>query len=206
LPHFLTDGEIDAFRDRLCRVATRLFAEHGYPGVTLRAIAREVGCSPMTPYRYFAGKQEIFAAVRASAFARFADACEAAVASADAPLDRLAALGGTYLAFAKREPHAYRIMFELWQPDQLAFPELAKQVRRARQVKLDAVDAALRAGLIQGDREEVAGLIWAGVHGVVALHLAGKLSQAAGFDALAPAMIETLIRGLVPRSQPEDTR
>ncbi len=40
--------------------------------MTLRALAAELGCSPMTPYRYFENKAELFAVVRADAFRRFA--------------------------------------------------------------------------------------------------------------------------------------
>ena len=70
----LTQDEITSFRGEICEAATRLFAEHGYGGVTLRAISAEVGCSPMTPYRYFADKNAIFTAVRAAAFERFTEA------------------------------------------------------------------------------------------------------------------------------------
>ena len=44
----------------------------------MRALAEDLGCSAMTPYRYFHDKQEILAAVRAAAFDRFADAMEKA--------------------------------------------------------------------------------------------------------------------------------
>lgn len=63
-PRPLCPEEIESFREGLCRVATRLFAERGVEGVTLRALARELGCSPRTPYRYFRNKDEIFLAVR----------------------------------------------------------------------------------------------------------------------------------------------
>ena len=73
----LRQHEIDRFRERLCQVATRRFAKQGYAGVSLRGLAGELGCSATTPYRYFRDKDEIFAAVRARAFARLADASEA---------------------------------------------------------------------------------------------------------------------------------
>ena len=60
----LSQTEIADYRDEICAVAERLFAEQGYPGVTLRAIATELGVSAMAPYRYFRGKEDIFAAVR----------------------------------------------------------------------------------------------------------------------------------------------
>ena len=65
--HALREDEIAEFRARLVEVATHLFARRGYEGVTLRAISEAMDCSPMTPYRYFRGKEGIFAAVRAAA-------------------------------------------------------------------------------------------------------------------------------------------
>ena len=60
----LTVEEVGAFRAKAVAAATRLFAERGYRGVTLRSLAKELGVSPMTPYRYFENKEELFAMVR----------------------------------------------------------------------------------------------------------------------------------------------
>ena len=70
VPRTLSADEIQAFRADLCAAATRRFAEAGYGGVTLRGLAAELGVSPMTPYRYFRNKEDIFGAVRDAAFER----------------------------------------------------------------------------------------------------------------------------------------
>ena len=85
----LSETELEAFRDVLCKSAVRLFAEHGYQGVTMRALAADLGCSPMTPYRYFKNKAEIFAAVQTAAFDRFANALENAHQADQSHRDRL---------------------------------------------------------------------------------------------------------------------
>ena len=72
----LRDEEVERFRQRLCDLALRRVAESGYEGVTLRGLARDLGCSYATPYRYFRDKEEIFAAVRALAYERFGAALE----------------------------------------------------------------------------------------------------------------------------------
>lgn len=174
----LSQADIDDFRERLCVVAERRFAEQGYAGVTLRGLAADLGVSPMTPYRYFRDKEAIFAAVRAAGFRRFADAQEAAFASERDPGRRLRALGRSYLAFARREPHAYRIMFEmnpLARPDDHA--ELTLQQRRGWEPLRRAVDDAVCSGLVAGDPAHVAHVVWAGMHGVVSLHLAGTYAR-----------------------------
>jgi AcrR family transcriptional regulator len=180
----LAEPEIHDFRRRAVEVATRLFAEHGYAGVSLRRISDELGVSPMTPYRYFEDKAEIFAMVRAEAYARFADAQAAAFDSTDHPLLRLGALREAYLDFALAEPNAYRVMFELAQEPAEAYPELLRESDRAFQVLLQAVREAIDAGATEGDPLDVAHVLWASVHGLVTLHLAGKLTLGRDFDRL----------------------
>jgi AcrR family transcriptional regulator len=191
----LRQDQIEDFRDSLCEVALRQFAEHGYAGVSLRRLAAELGCSPMTPYRYFRDKDEILAAVRAAAFSRFADAQERGVEGLIDPRHRLEALGKAYLTFAQREPHAYRVMFELHQnPD----PDHAAQLReekRAWRTLRDEVAAAIEAGVLGGDPDTVAHLLWAGLHGIVSLDLAGKLRLGRTFDDLRDAMMGMSFRG-----------
>ena len=95
MPRALSEQEIQAFRADLCRVAERLFVEKGYDGVTMRALANELGCSPMTPYRYFENKEAILAAVRLDAFVRQGVRTEKAASEHRDPVDRLRALATT---------------------------------------------------------------------------------------------------------------
>lgn len=177
----LAPVDIAAFRSRATAAATRLFAARGYDAVTMRAVADELGVSAMTSYRYLAGKDELFALVRAEAFRRFADRLEAAAGRAASrgldPATRLIRLKRAYVEFALDEADAYRIMFELRQPDDAAnSPELARESRRAFGCLHDAVRDAVVAGALAGDPLTVAHLLWASTHGLVSLHLAGRLS------------------------------
>jgi hypothetical protein len=49
------------------------------------------------------------------------------------------------------------------------------------------VAEAVEAGALEGDPLTIAHLLWAGAHGLVSLHLAGKLSSGRGFAQLAAA-------------------
>ncbi len=184
----LSETEVADFREALCESATRLFAEHGYEGVTMRALATELGCSPMTPYRYFKNKAQIFGAVRSAAFALFADALEDASRNHSSSAARLRALCWAYVHFAIEEPHAYRIMFEL---DQAKRPdsESAEDLRSWRCMHT-AVKEAVAGGVLSGDPEVLANLLWAGVHGLVALHLSGMLVMGHPLEELVEAWIE----------------
>src|ERR1700748_3090056 len=113
MPRYLTEQDITDFRSELCRVAPERFARFGYEGVTMRQLAEALGCSPKTPYRYFKDKADILATVRAQAFAKFADALEKAAASATESADGGRRISEAYLNFALKNPHAYRIMFDI---------------------------------------------------------------------------------------------
>jgi AcrR family transcriptional regulator len=187
----LRPDEIAAFRNRAVDRAMHLFVELGYDGLTMRALAAALGVSAMTPYRYLASKAELFGLVRAEAFRRFADRLEAALArprgragrDALAPLRRLKK---AYVRFALDEPDAYRVMFELRRPDRAAAPaELARQSRRAFAVLHRTVAEAAAAGALAGDPLTLAHLMWASTHGLVSLHLAGRLEMGRSLPQLA---------------------
>jgi AcrR family transcriptional regulator len=177
----LAHDEIDAFRARAAAAAMHLFAEQGYEAVTMRAVAAALGVSAMTPYRYLAGKDELFALVRAEAFRRFADRLEAALASGGAagadPVARLLRLERAYVRFALDESDAYRIMFEVRTPAAAALEPaaVAAESRRAFGCLERTVADAVAAGRLAGDPLTLAHLAWASTHGLVSLHLAGRL-------------------------------
>ena len=186
----LTDDEIEAFRARAVEAATTLFAEQGYRGVTVRSLAAALGVSPMTPYRYFENKEALFAMVRTEAFRRFGDAQRDALRGAGDPDDALNALGRAYVRFALDHPDAYRIMFELQQAPAGTYDELEKQQARAFSYLHAAVENAIEAELLEGEPLRRAHILWAKVHGLVSLHLAGKLEMGCSLQDLLPEVFE----------------
>lgn len=173
MPKTLSPQEIEGFRERVCDIAERLFADHGPEAVTVRQLASELGVSPMTPYRYFKDKDAMLAAVRARAFNRFAEAMEAASARA---WNDAAEAGSAYVDWALDNPHAYRLMFDINQPTYTAYPDLIQAMQRARATMGSGVDSAMRkAGRLE-DVELVAHVFWSAMHGPIMLQLAGLLA------------------------------
>ncbi len=201
----LSRSEIEAFRARLCEAASRLYAEHGFEGVTLRALARDLGCSPMTPYRYFRDKAEIFAAVRTAAFRCFADSQKAAFDSTDDPEVRLGALADAYLRSARSDPHGYRLMYEMTTRGLQSTPELELEQARAVEYLRRAIALALDAGCLAGDLDSLTHVFWAGFHGVVSLELAGTPQLGQQHPARISPMEDALIEGNRPRIRRRDS-
>jgi len=184
VPRVLTELEVSDFRDRLCAAAERLFAERGPQGVGMRQLAGELGVSPMTPYRYFKDKDDILATVRASGFDRFSDALEAAMASFDDAIEQAAAVGDAYFRFALDQSAAYKLMFDLDQPTEARYPDLVRATERAKRTMTGYIGRLVEAGILKGDQDLIAHVFWATIHGLVVLHLAGKLP--------GPVDVETL--------------
>jgi AcrR family transcriptional regulator len=198
MPKTLSPVQIGNFRERLIDVAEQLFAERGPDAVSLRQLAAALEVSAMTPYRYFADKEEILAVVRARAFNRFAEALERAADSVSDVFARSTAVGHAYIEFAFNNPDAYRMMFDLGQPIEAAYPDLVRAGDRARATMTDHLQPLIAAGYLVGDPILIAHTYWAGLHGLIVLKLAGKLSPEADFDAILTTMHDALRRGFAP--------
>ena len=162
----------------------------------MRELAQALGVSPMTPYRYFKDKDAILAAVRTAAFTRFAEALEAALAAPGDPVERSRHAGEAYVAFALDQPQAYRLMFDLTQANEGAYPDLIAAAARARRTMTVHVEAMIAAGVMRGDPELIGHMFWTILHGSLMLQLSDKLSPAIDPEKLRSATISALSRGL----------
>jgi AcrR family transcriptional regulator len=197
LPRVLSQEAVGEFRERLIDAAERLFAQRGLEAVTLRQLAGEIGVSPMTPYRYFVDKNAILAAVRARAFTRHAEALEAAwAAHKDHPIGASNAVGEAYVAFAFAHPEAYKLMFDISQPDETDYPEFMAAAERSRRTMTRHLEGLAAAGQFDGDPGLVGHMYWAALHGAIMLAFSGKLQPQYDAARLIPALMETLSRGL----------
>jgi AcrR family transcriptional regulator len=195
MPRYLTEQDITDFRNELCKVATERFARHGYEGVTMRQLAEALGCSPKTPYRYFKDKADILATVRAQAFAKFADTLEKAAEASKDPAERGRLTGEAYLSFALKNPHAYRIMFEIDAPVDESHPELGPAAERAARYITRGAEQMAAAGVIEADPKLFGWTMWAGMHGIVMLHQSGMLAHGPDYKSLAYFLGLTMLKG-----------
>ena len=72
--------------------AIALIAERGVRGFSLAEVSRRLGVTAAAPYRHFADRDELLAAVAVRALHAFADALAAEIGDADTPEQRLAAM------------------------------------------------------------------------------------------------------------------
>lgn len=163
----------EALGTRLLEVASQVISTAGPTALTVRDVARAAGTSPSAVYALFGSRDALLAEVAEEGFRRFA-ARLAAVPATDDPGADLLALGLAYRTSSLADPHFYRVMFERTPADPVAAAD-----RATFTVLRDAVARLLAARGIRRDAEEPALGLWAQVHGLVALELAGMLPGSA---------------------------
>jgi AcrR family transcriptional regulator len=161
----------------LTEAALALVAEKGPKGFTLTEAARRAGVSAAAPYRHFADKAQLLAAVAEEGFVQLHEALSAAGAAAPDPKNRVIELGRAYVGWAVTHPDYYQSMFgaETVKRDH---PDLVAAGGRAFGNLVDAITSCLESGVLAGqDPLKIAGPMWSLVHGVASLAIGGDLGD-----------------------------
>lgn len=195
-----TVEQVESRRESILDAALALFDQGGLEAVSLRRVAATLGCSYAAPYRYFASKESLVAALRARAFRWMQRAMAAAIDPASDPLDQLDALAAAFIHAGREQPRRYALMFFERHGDDLSPPsdELVAAKRDALDVCTRVVAAAQASGALRLSTDPLTAshLLWAGAHGLVSLDVAGQLVMGRRIEALIAPMIRTLIVGL----------
>jgi len=98
-------------RAALIRAAAAEIERGGYENLSLREVAASLDVSRAAPYRHFADRRALLAALAAEGFDELTTIYRKAIAAAKTPHMRLATSGRAYLAFAAERPQLFRLMF-----------------------------------------------------------------------------------------------
>jgi AcrR family transcriptional regulator len=161
-------------RGEILQAALELARERGWERVTMRAIAERVEASPAYAYRYFASREAILLALVRDGFARLLAAMRAAAGEAPNPARALRQAKHAYVRFALEERELYQAMYGLagvGVPAELTWEE------GAALGELDARLLAEISGRPPKEHEDDVLVLWAAVHGLVALSDGGRVAQ-----------------------------
>jgi AcrR family transcriptional regulator len=112
-------------RNALERAALELVAEKGPHGFSLNEASRRAGVSVAAPYKHFADREALLAALAATGYRKQRELFAAAIETADDPADQLAAFAVAYVRFAAQEPALFDVTFYAGL-DKARHPELAE--------------------------------------------------------------------------------
>ncbi len=165
-------------RRALVDAAFELVKEHGPRGITLREAARRAGVTHAAPYRHFADKEALLAALAEEGFVRLRSAIERVIEGVSA-LEQLEVLGVAYVRFARAHPSQFRVMFGAEMGDKRRYPSLMQADQAVFDMLCNAIRAAQEAGQLPAGNPARMGMVqWSMLHGVAALVVDGQLERA----------------------------
>jgi AcrR family transcriptional regulator len=184
-----------ALREALVAHALELLDEGGRDAVNVREVARRAGVSPGAPFRHFADREALLAAVAnaiAEDFRAFSD--RASESAGDDPMRQFRAQGLAYVRYAIAHPRR----FSLLHGEHCADPKaLALFTRESEIVALIA--RAQRAGQLRpGPPEAVHRAAQALTYGLARMIVDGHLPRE-GAEQLAKSVLDVFGRGIAAR-------
>jgi AcrR family transcriptional regulator len=171
-------------RSALVDAAIDVIAERGVRGFSLAEATRRLGVTTAAPYRHFADRDELLAAVAARALSVFADMLAGAADAASPPAERLAAMAGAYARFAAQQRPLFDTIFNLGL-EKSRHPELRRAwepVDTLLTVVLEVCDGDAATAEALGDAVE------ATAHGYATLLIDGEYGE--GPDAVDGAAVK----------------
>lgn len=177
----------------LLETAVHLIGEVGPAGFTLREVARRAGVSHNAPYRHFADREELLAAVAAQGFRELTEAMMKAARQQPDALGRLKQAGLAYVEFALRRPEHFAVMFDapvskVGSPKKFPHdqtPDAAAAAKESFEKLMSLVQSCQDEGrLPSGETLRFALLAWTMVHGIAKLATARRLPLKSKADIL----------------------
>jgi AcrR family transcriptional regulator len=194
-------------REAMIRVAQELLESEGPSSWTVRAAARIAGVSSGAPYRHFADKDTLLAAVATRGFEDLREEIATHLESVghEQTYARFQAIGEAYVRFALARPGRYQIMFGRDILNRDLHPELCSAADRAFASLQREIELAQEGGIVRTDSAAavLAAGVWAVVHGLADLLLSGRLNDVADGDAqaLQAQLGLMMFEGLLARSK-----
>jgi len=128
-------------RNEIMAIGLRQIANGGVEALSLNAIAKEMAVSGAALYRYFAGRDDLVAALVVQAYNDLAQTLERALARRhkSGPA-RVHAVSAAYRSWAVAQPHRYRLVFATrLDPGRLASDDIVLASQRSMDVFLQAL-------------------------------------------------------------------
>lgn len=167
--------EKDRRRAEILEAAEVLYKEVGWDAVTMDRIARQARLSRALVYVYFKDKQELHFAIAVRAMALLQSRFEAASASEARGIDKIVAIGRTYMRFSQELPYYFDACarLELHSPDSAGASQNETLSIEAGDKVMHSVVAAIELGQQDGsirrdlDANLTSRVLWGFTHGIM---------------------------------------
>lgn len=189
----------------IVEAALAVLSESQSTEFSLRELARRAGVSHNAPYKHFADKRELLAAVSAVGFELLAKRMAEATKELDSPRERLAAMARAYVCGGVSNPALYRLMFGGYLADQ---DDRRPVIERTAAYNMKALivgaisDGALGRSIPSAaeNGSEIDGAIlvfWSQMHGLTLLLVDRLVGPGDKMEELTESVLQGMLDGLV---------
>ena len=204
------DRERQELRQAILMASRDIAAREGWQSVSIRKVAERIEYSPPTIYEHFISKEALLVELMREGFRLLMERVRAGNSAAASPEARIMAIALAYWDFAWDYPELYQVMHGLGGvpfcfdaaieeaesapnlPSSDQFPPEAKVVF---QFTMDAIKDLADGGERDCDeREASVHILWATLHGLVALTMAGRID---GGRVQAAGLVERAVRAFL---------
>ena len=184
-----------ALRRSILDAAREEFVQHGYYGVSMRALAEKVGCSHGNLYVHFKDKDAIFDSLVEESFEQFAEGLRKvpdSVRRGD-PVEFLRKAGRAYVEFGLANASAYEFAFILRRPGARPRKPHVTYERLRALVQRCIDEKRFRST----DADAVSQVAWAAAHGITSLLILRPTFPWTDKEKLIGQVIDSTIDGLL---------
>jgi AcrR family transcriptional regulator len=172
-------GQGAQLRRAILDTTRHLLVAEGYNNLSMRKIARAVGCSATSIYLHFENKDALFHALIDEGMDQLHERLLAADVPTAPVAERLEVLCRTYIDFGLENPEYYEVMFMLHPERMDRYPaEKYRRARRNLELFAEMLQSGTEAGLFDleaGEADVAASVLWTLLHGAVALLIAHRV-------------------------------
>ena len=185
-------------KTKIIESTRHIYLNEGIAEISMRKVAKHAGVSTMATYRHFESKEKLISAVIHEGFQVFQSYFLRALAE-DSAVQRLYRCAEVYRKFAEENLKYYELMFM----SSIQFEEVSikhdieKRVKSALQFLIDRVRDCQAEGLITDeDSKTIALHLWSHCHGLLSLHISGKLMSTDQFHGFYRESVRLALKGI----------
>ncbi|MFY0989311.1 TetR/AcrR family transcriptional regulator [Halomonas sp. C05BenzN] len=176
--------------------------EHPAHSLSLRALAREVGCAPSTLLKLYGSFGNLLQHVNIETLARLRSVIEPLTESAS-PEQRLKALANAYWQFAQRDAYRWQLLFDYPLAQEGELDQRQSDMIEALFLRVEATLKEYQPALDDLEARRLGRTLWGSVHGLVQLGLNERLGYWQGqqleVGELLDQLLHTTLAGLKHR-------
>lgn len=179
-------------RAHIIQSAEKLFREEGYAAISMRKLAKESKCAPMTLYAYFQSKAAILKEIWRDFFVELFEILEGQSKAIADPGERLKALCRSYVNYWVSQPERYRMVFMTYGVTQSEVGEFIDQTDVAKHFELFA-QTLLDVGVPTKEIKQYSETLLCALNGIAHNHITISHFGWSPVDTMSDLVVSALV-------------